>query len=336
MADKLIYTQDELEAAQSENILHYLQSKGYEFKEAGHEYRSKLHSSLIINEDGRWYWNSKDISGRKPVELLKQLLIHDDGYSEKEAFITAIKELAEASGRVIDSDDSANSTKPKRPQEAKTTDNQIQAKGDIVLPPANKDNKRIIGYLCGHRKIDNEIVNDLIERNKLYETAKYHNACFVCHDENGIPKHAYMRGTISEAKHSFKSDVKNSDKSYGIAYGGNNNASRVFCFENHIDALSHATLYKLLGHDYRDAHRITLHGTSFKALERFLEDNPQVDEIVSCLDNDETGKRRTEKMCKEFSEKGYKTFMQLPHCNDYNEQLIDYVNEKENDFEMEQ
>ena len=74
--------------------------------------------------------------------------------------------------------------------------------------------------------------------------------------------------------------------------------------------------------DYKDGHRITLHGTSFLALEQFLKDNPQAKEIAACLDNDETGIRRADKMCREFSKKGYQMFMRIPKQKDYNEQLL--------------
>jgi hypothetical protein len=65
-----------------------------------------------------------------------------------------------------------------------------------------------------------------------------------------------------------------------------------------------------------------LGGTAFKALQRFLDENPQVRTVISCLDNDSTGDRRSEKMIQEFTEKGYEVRRESPLFKDYSDDLL--------------
>lgn len=321
------YTQDEYQKAMSQNIVSYLQSMGYELtKESSSYYRGKLHDSLVINSDtGAWTWNSRDVADYSPVQLLKQILIHDYNYLEKDAYISAVKRLAGTEGEnYIPNTNNAPKQKTEPiPIEKKT----------LVLPPTYKNHNRVIAYLCQTRGIDYDIVKEMILDKKLYETNNHHNACFVSYDASGKPKHGFLRGTLTNPERPFAGDVENSDKSYGFMATENKDSTKVFCFESAIDALSHATLYKLDGHDHQNETRMSLHSTSFLALEKYLNDNPQVKEIVSCFDNDKTGNRRSKTMYDEFSERGYKVSRQLPKEKDFNDDLVNHLN-TEKELEM--
>ena len=71
-------------------------------------------------------------------------------------------------------------------------------------------------------------------------------------------------------------------------------------FESAIDALSYLTLLKLRGQEWRAANTLSLSGIyqprkdgSIRfpvALEQYLKDNPGVERIVLCLDNDGPGR----------------------------------------------
>jgi len=315
------YTKDELEQAKYENIIHYLQSIGYDLKQEGHYYRGVLHDSMVIHEDGRWVWNSKDLKGYSPVELLKQILVTDFGYDDKSAYINAIKRLVGTEGQSKDfpyQSSNGSASKAAVKEHLRT----------LTLPERNLNYNRAIAYLCKARGLDYGIVKELILQKKLYETKPYHNVCFVSYDQNNNPRHAFIRGTRTNPDKSFKMDVEHSDKRFGFIIRGSPGSTKLFCFESAIDAISHATLYKMNGLDHKDGHRISLHGTSFLALEQILRDNPDTLEIVSCLDNDETGIRRSKKLCEEFSHKGYRTFVQRPEQKDYNEQLLAFIQER--------
>jgi hypothetical protein len=76
------------------------------------------------------------------------------------------------------------------------------------------------------------------------------------------------------------------------------------------------------GEDWRAVHRISLGGTGFLALDRYLRDNPQITTVISCLDNDPTGNRRSDKMLAEYTDKGYTVRREAPRLKDYNEDLL--------------
>jgi len=78
----------------------------------------------------------------------------------------------------------------------------------------------------------------------------------------------------------------------------------VYVFESPIDAMSHATLFKLNDLDWRKDFRLSLGGVSGKALEKFLSCNPQITRISLCLDNDEAGLNYSKKHAEEYRAKG--------------------------------
>lgn len=57
-----------------------------------------------------------------------------------------------------------------------------------------------------------------------------------------------------------------------------------------VYAMSHATLRKLYGIDWREDHRVAEGCLSDKALSRYLKSHPEIREIVFCYDNDMDGK----------------------------------------------
>lgn len=208
-------------------------------------------------------------------------------------------------------------------------------KGELVLPPKDKSFDRTIAYLTHTRGIDKEIVYAMIEAGKVYgaRTEKngytFHNCAFVGYDETGKPRYCALRAPSSDSK--FRQDVENSDKTYGFCMEGRSN--RVYEFEAPIDAMSHASLCKLHGIDWREDHRVAEGCLSDKALYRYLQHHPEIEEIVFCYDNDVDGKDakgqphnhgqiQAEISAETFADLGYKTFIQSPSNKDFNQDLI--------------
>lgn len=127
-------------------------------------------------------------------------------------------------------------------------------KGELVLPPKDSNFDRTIAYLTRTRGIDKEIVYAMIAAGKVYgaKTEKngytFHNCAFVGYDETGKPRYCALRAPSADS--SFRQDVENSDKTYGFSMEGRSN--RVYEFEAPIDAMSHATLCKLHGMDWKE------------------------------------------------------------------------------------
>jgi len=325
-ARKEFYTAEEYAAAKQVNIAAFLMSKGYGLTRSGHCYKGKLHDSLVIRDDGRWYWNKEGVHGYSPIELYKQILLKDYGYSDEiTAAIAAIKELAGGRGVYA----SPAYAKPQPEPSLRASDD------PLLLPAPYKNNNRVMAYLCKTRGLDPEIVRGLIKYGKIYETIQrwsketesyvdtpFHNTVFVAYDKHGRPQNAFLRGTISQTDKPFKKDVDGSNKSYPFILSGRPSSDMVYCFESAIDATSHACVYKAYGHDWRDGHRLSLGGVSFLGLDRFLAENPQITSIVACLDNDETGERMSNKLTNEYASKGYIVYRDVPTEKDFNEDLL--------------
>ena len=84
------------------------------------------------------------------------------------------------------------------------------------LPEANSDMRRVFAYLTKQRFISPDIISHSAHEHKIYEVGKYHNAVFVGMDENGVPKQASVRSTLSFGK-TFRITVASSDTNYSFA-----------------------------------------------------------------------------------------------------------------------
>lgn len=143
--------------------------------------------------------------------------------------------------------------------------------------------------------------------------------------------------------------MENSDKTYGFTMTGR--SQRVYEFEAPIDAMSHATLCKMQGIDWRKDYRVSEGCLSSRALRHFLEHHPEIKEIVLCYDNDVDGKLadgtphnhgqvRAEEEKRNFEAQGYRVYIQTPTQKDFNKMLTSlydrpavYVEEEADEME---
>lgn len=207
-------------------------------------------------------------------------------------------------------------------------------RGKMALPPRDENDRRVFAYLTKTRHIDPEIVQAMMRQGKVYQARQEvngkvrRNCAFVGYDEQGAPRYCALRGPSADS--SFRQDMENSDKTYGFVMEGS--SRRVYEFEAPIDAMSHATLCKLHGIDWRKDYRVSEGCLSNRALKRFLETHPDVKEIVFCYDNDKDGKLadgtphnhgqvRAEQEKAYFASLGYKTYIQTPTEKDFNKML---------------
>lgn len=214
-----------------------------------------------------------------------------------------------------------------------------EPRGDLALPEKDRSFGRTIAYLTRTRGIDKEIVYAMIEQGKVYGARttsektgySFHNCAFVGYDESGKARYCALRAPSADSH--FRQDVENSDKTYGFTMEGRSN--RVYEFEAPIDAMSHATLCKLHGIDWREDHRVSEGCLSDKALYRYLQLHPEIEEIVFCYDNDVDGKLadgtphnhgqvQAEISAETFADLGYKCFIQTPQTKDFNQDLLTF------------
>lgn len=195
----------------------------------------------------------------------------------------------------------------------------------LLLPKQYRYQTNVICYLQG-RGIDAEIVKFCIQTGIVYESEYHHNAVFVGKDREGKPRYAALRGMRTD----FIGDASGSDKNYSFSIPAEGKSKGVHLFESAIDLLSHATLLKMKGQDWRKNYLLSLAGVyqPAKEIERskvpaaltcFLKEHSEVGEVVLHLDNDKAGRQATEAI-RTVLPKHYKTRDEPPErgkdCND--------------------
>ncbi len=317
------FTVAQLREARSCSALEYAKSAGYNLVKDGRGYHLKEHDSMIFTRDGRWFWNSQGLKGRAP-----DFLVHYEGMSLPEA----VNRLTVGYGSAVQRAPPSRRL-PLRPHLS------TQGKKPFELPEKSPTFKRLFAYLCQTRNLDVEIVQELVEQHRIYESVRCypapgtgelreaHNVVFVGFDETGKPKSAFQRGTNTYGA-VFKRDVGGSDKTYAFCCPGREGVTAVSVFEASIDAISHATLAKHSGEDWRSRDRIAQGGTWEGPLLHYLQCHPNVKEIELCYDNDEGGHkaaaRTLEALEKEgfTAENGYLVTVSFPELKDWNEDLV--------------
>jgi len=129
----------------------------------------------------------------------------------------------------------------------------------------------------------------------IYESEDYHNAVFVGYDYD-MPKYAALRGTYQQAKNQFKGEVKGSDKRFSFSITPTSKCNKLIVVESAIDVLSVATLrdninvvhYLSIGGAYAPKSN-TDKSKMPVALEQYLSDHKEINEVELCLDNDKVG-----------------------------------------------
>lgn len=291
--------------AKEMDLLTYL--KTYEPQElvhfSGQTYCTREHDSLKIS-NGKWCWHSQGIGGRSAIDYL----IKVKGLSFTEAVQTVMGNLAIQQPTYTAA---AKSEKPKT----------------LLLPKVNRYATQVFNYLL-RRGIDSELIHFCIRTGRLYESQQYHNAVFVGMDMAGKPRYAYVRGIDTD----FLGDATGSDKHYSFNIPARDGSDTVHLFESAVDLLSYATLLKMHGRDWNTEHLLSLSGvyrprknvsesTVPLALTQFLNDHPEIRNIVLRLDNDLGGRIAAETLHRILPEKYEVRTALPPHGKDYNDYL---------------
>lgn len=292
-----MYTQNQINKAKNMDLLEYIRQRGYSFfQSAANEYRLKEHDSLVISNN-KWKWFSRDIGGDTLDFVTKY---EEKGF--KEAMEILIGEKSQVMVKEYD--------KYSIEQEVK----------EISELPEKADNyRRLFAYLAKTRRIDPSIIQDMINDGKLYQEKEHNNCVFLGKNKEGEVKYCLRVGTNSFI--GYKGEIEGSNKAYSVDLCASSDSPKLYIYESIIDAMSHATIIKIRGEDYKKHNRIFLAGVGNIKLEQFLKDNPNIKIIVSCLDNDKRGIEATEKFKNEYEKRGYRVRRILPISKDFNKDL---------------
>ena len=268
-------TPESIDQARNMDLLTYLRK--FEPSElvhiSGNVYCTRTHDSLKIS-NGKWCWFSQSIGGKSALDYLINV--------QKLSFQEAVE-------RIIG--------QPTIEPTALSRDKSPPARKTLLLPEQNEDNSIVKVYLAG-RGIHPAIIDFCIETGRLYEDKRNHNAVFVGHNHERIPRFGVIRGT-GELR--FYHDAPGSDKHYSFSIPAKESSGNLHLFESAIDLLSFATLEHLASREWRTENLLSLSGV-YKpkssrtdetrlpvALSQFLENHPETRTIHLHLDNDLAG-----------------------------------------------
>ncbi len=292
------FSEDDLYRANNADLVSYLGGCGGHVKRVGSTYQyiytdgGGTHDSVTIH-GGKWY-DHKNQRGGYAVKFLQEFL----GFSFQDAVVELLG--GHCSAQTVSSPKAVPKSVVK----------------PFELPEANSDMRRVFAYLTKQRFIDPQIISHFAHEHKIYEEKKYHNVVFVGTDENGAPKQASVRSTISFGK-TFRLTVAGSDTKYSFSHFGND--GKLFIFEAPIDMLSFITLYQK---DWQQHSYIAMNGVYESAVLKALENNSELESVYLCTDNDEGGIDAAERLRDILHEHGYTDIFRIaPQQKDWNEAL---------------
>lgn len=302
-----MFTEKQMEICKNMDLLSYLSAAEPEnlVKLSPREYCTEEHDSLKIS-NGKWMWWSHGIGGKTALDYL----IKVKGMS----FVDAVNRILKVN------------TSEERTQK-QTEKLSFQTEKKLILPEKASTDCIVRQYLTG-RHIDEEIINECLEKGLVYESLPMHSVIFLGQDEEGKNRYAAYRSTGIDR---ILGECSGSNKrfSFRLAEG---KRSQIHVFESAIDLLSCATLIKEKGRDYHQYDLLSLGGVYGSANQKkpmkvpialwdYLEKHPKVGVIELHLDNDETGRQASQAIQNQLKA-AYKVIdLPPPYGKDFNDFL---------------
>ena len=173
----------------------------------------------------------------------------------------------------------------------------VQQKSEIKIPKKAASNSKAKEYLI-NRGIAEEIVDECIKNNLIYQEETTNNVVFVGYDNCKNIRYAGCRATNDTR---YMRDATGSDKKYSFRLLSNEQNNSVHVFESSIDLLSYATLLKNKGIDYKRENLIALAGVYQPAkcienskipiaIESYLKEHKNIKNIILHFDRDMPGR----------------------------------------------
>ena len=292
MSQYIHFTEQQKTQARQTDIAELLRSQGETLKRSGSESEWMDGGQKVTIRGNLWYHQYEQVGG-DAVDFVRRF--YNKSYPE------AMEYLLGGSGGTL-------AVFPSVQKEEKP----------FVLPPKNDNMRRVFAYLLNRRGIDREVLYAFVHKGMIYESADYHNAVFVGFDSNGNPKHAHKRGTGSES--SYKGNVSGSQPEYSFHWSGQSDT--LYLFEAPIDMLSFISMQK---EGWRQHSYAASCSVSDRVLFQTLKDNPNIRQVVLCLDSDEPGQTAAKRIADKLFVQGTASEILVPVHKDWNEDLLTAV-----------
>ena len=289
MSQYIHFTEQQKTQARQTDIAELLRSQGETLKRSGSESEWMDGGQKVTIRGNLWYHQYEQVGG-DAVDFVRRF--YNKSYPE------AMEYLLGGSGGTL-------AVSPSVQKEEKP----------FVLPPKNDNMRRVFAYLLNCRGIDREVLYAFVHKGMIYESADYHNAVFVGFDSNGNPKHAHKRGTGSES--SYKGNVSGSQPEYSFRWSGQSDT--LYLFEAPIDMLSFISMQK---EGWRQHSYAASCSVSDRVLFQMLKDNPNIRQVVLCLDSDEPGQTAAKRIADKLFVQGTASEILVPVHKDWNEDLL--------------
>lgn len=289
MSQYIHFTEQQKTQARQTDIAELLRSQGETLKRSGSESEWMDGGQKVTIRGNLWYHQYEQVGG-DAVDFVRRF--YNKSYPE------AMEYLLGGSGGTL-------AVSPSVQKEEKP----------FVLPPKNDNMRRVFAYLLNHRGIDREVLYTFVHKGMIYESADYHNAVFVGFDSNGNAKHAHKRGTGSES--SYKGNVSGSQPEYSFHWSGQSDT--LYLFEAPIDMLSFISMQK---EGWRQHSYAASCSVSDRVLFQTLKDNPNIRQVVLCLDSDEPGQTAAKRIADKLFVQGTASEILVPVHKDWNEDLL--------------
>lgn len=292
-------SKDEVKQASDVHVVDYLESKGERLIKQGKYYRHSEHDSLIINENGKWFWNSRNEGGYGAISFARTFYDY--------SFQNAVRDV---NGQEI--------TKRMDREEVKTNK-------PFIYPKQYEKNTQdnIKKYLNEKRGISIDTINNLIQADLIAEDKK-NNCVFKWKDrQTNTIVGADRQGTVemNDGRY-FKQIVTGSKYDGGFQFDVGKPENLVL-FESPIDAISYYDLHKPSNTRFKSMSGLKdkTAATAVKELAKEIKENGRkFNKFVLAVDNDNAGNNFSNKWLKMFniSER------HAPKSKDWNKDLTNY------------
>lgn len=297
MGDRV--SKDEIQKASSVHIIDYLESKGENLIKQGKYYRHSEHDSLVINENGKWFWNSRNEGGFGSISFARSFY----DYSFQDA-------VRDVNGQEITKTIDRENTITNKPF-------------DYPKQYEKETQNNITDYLHNKRRISKTTINNLIKSDLIAEDKK-NNCVFKWKDrETGEVIGADRQGTIEMYDGNYFKQIVSGSKADGGFQFDVGEPENLILFESPIDAISYYDLYKPSNTRFKSMSGLKDRSaaTSVKELAKEIHDNGRnFQKIIIAVDNDDAGHNFSNKWVNMFNISERHT----PKSKDWNQDLTNY------------